>query len=201
MKHIFSALGPAQENLYFRQKEAELLNHLRREAGLAAGLQRIGGAAGAADQDLLHGLLDLGYTSDTVVLLPLVPLVQIAWANREVSSRESERIRELAHTRGIDEGSPAFDLLESWLSRGFSDEFFRKTLRVIGRLLNALRPDERNAVKQEFISSCSYVAQGSGAILGLGNAIGFPERKLLEEIAGTFEQESKKSADEIARRM
>jgi hypothetical protein len=37
----------------------------------------------------------LGYTSDTVVLLPLVPLVQIAWANREVSSRELERIREL----------------------------------------------------------------------------------------------------------
>lgn len=95
MKHVFSALGPAQENLYFRLKEAELLDHLRREAGLAAGLQRIGGAAGAADQDLLHGLLDLGYTSDTVVLLPLVPLVQIAWANREVSSRELERIREL----------------------------------------------------------------------------------------------------------
>jgi hypothetical protein len=140
--------------------------------------RKIGEAIGVADQGILQSLRDLGYTRDTVVLLSLVPLVQVAWANGEVSSREPKRIRELAHMRGIGEGTPAFDLLESCLS----DEVFLKTLRVIGRLLNALRPDERNAVKQEFISSCSYVTQGSGAVLGLGNAIGFSERRLLEEM-------------------
>jgi hypothetical protein len=36
MKHIFSALGPAQENVYFRQKEAELLDRLRHDAELEA---------------------------------------------------------------------------------------------------------------------------------------------------------------------
>ncbi len=197
MNHIFSPWGPAQETAYFRRKEAELLDHLRLERELEAERQRIAEAIGAADQSVLQTLQELGYTRDTVTLLPLVPLVQVAWADGELSLRESERIRELALIRGLGEGTPAFDLLETWLRHRPSDEFFLRTLRVIRNLLSVLRPEELGTVKQDLISCCTHIAKGSGAILGLGNEIGSIERKLLEDIAMALEQENPVAAREI----
>jgi len=201
MNHIFSPLGPVQEIAFFHQKEAELLDHLRLERELEAGRQRIAEAIGATDQSILQTLQELGYTRDTVTLLPLVPLVQVAWADGELSLRESERIRELAHIRGLGKGTPAFDLLETWLCHRPSDEFFLRTLRVIRNLLSVLRPEELRAVKQDLISCCTYIAQGSGAILGLGHEIGSAERKLLEDIAMALEQENLVAAKEIVRQL
>ena len=154
-----------------------------------------------ADQSILRNLQDLGYTRDTVMLLPLVPLVQVAWADGELTLRESERIRELAHIRGLGEGTPAFDLLETWLRRRPSDEFFLKTLRVIRNLLSALHQDELQVVKQDLISCCTYIARGSGAILGLGNEIGCAEQKLLADIATALEQENQEAARDIVRQL
>jgi hypothetical protein len=148
MNHIFAPLGPAQEDAYFRNKEAELLDRRRRQAELEAEVRRIGESIGAVDQRVLQGLLDLGYTRDTVVLLPLVPVVQIAWANGEVSSREAKRIRELALLRGLGEGTPAFKLLASWLVRKPSEEFLLESLRVIRCLLSARRPEDLSAARR-----------------------------------------------------
>jgi hypothetical protein len=201
MVHIFSAHGPAQENTYFRQKEAELLDHLRSEKKLETERKRIEEAIGVTDQSILQDLWELGYTCDTVMLLPLVPLLQVAWADGELSCRETERIRELAHVRGLMEGTPAFDLLERWLSRKPTDEFFLKTLGVIRNLLSVLCPEELNVVKQDLISCCTYIAQGSGAILGLGNTIGAVEQKLLADIAIELEQKNHAAAREIVRQL
>jgi hypothetical protein len=201
IKHLFSALGPAQESAYFHQKESELLDHLRREKGLEAERQQIAEEIGMADQSILQDLQELGYTRETVMLLPLVPLVQVAWADGELSLRESERIRELANIRGLAEGTPAFDLLERWLGRGPSDEFFLRTLRVIRNLFSVLRSEELEAVKQDLISCCTYIAQGSGAILGLGNTIGSSEQKLLADIATALEQENPALAKEIVQQL
>lgn len=200
MKHIF-AKGTAGEELYFHQKEAELFERLRHGFELEAERQRIGDAIGVADQSILRNLQDLGYTRDTIMLLPLVPLVQVAWADGELTLRESERIRELAHIRGLGEGTPAFDLLEAWLRRRPSDEFFLKTLRVIRNLLSALHQDELETVKQDLISCCTYIARGSGAILSLGNRIGCAEQKLLADIAAALEQENQEAARTIVRQL
>ena len=200
MNHIFGPLGPAQEDAYFRNKEAELLARRRRQAELEAEVRRIGESIGAVDQRVFQTLQELGYTRDTVALLPLVPVVQIAWANGEVSSREAKRIRELALLRGLGEGTPAFKLLESWLLRRPSDEFFLKTLRVIRCLLSARQPEDLSAAKQDLISCCTYIAQGSGAFLGLGDAIGVPERKALGEIATGIEAEKEAATGQSVQR-
>jgi hypothetical protein len=135
------------------------------------------------------------------MLLPLVPLVQVAWADGELTWREGERIRELAHVRGLGEGTPAFDLLETWLNHRPSDEFFLKTLCVIRNLLSALHLDELQTVKQDLISCCTYIARGSGAILGLGDEIGGAEQKLLADIANALEQGHQEATRAIVRQL
>ena len=201
MKHTLYSKGKTRENAYFHEKDAELIERLRRGFELEAERQRLGEAIGVADQSILRNLQDLGYTRDTIMLLPLVPLVQVAWVDGELASRESERIRELVHIRGLGEGTPAFDLLESWLRRRPSDEFFLKTLCVIRNLLSALHEDELQTIKQDLISCCTYIARGSGAILGLGNEIGSAEQQLLAEIANALELENREAARAIVRQL
>ena len=56
---------------------------------------------------MLRELQVLGFTPETVALLPLVPLVQMAWAEGGVSDAERRLILQFARTRGIEEGSGA----------------------------------------------------------------------------------------------
>jgi hypothetical protein len=51
------------------------------------------------------------------------------------------------------------------------------------------------------MSCCTYIAQGSGAILGLGNTIGSVEQKLLADIATVLEQENPALAKEIVQQL
>jgi hypothetical protein len=72
---------------------------------------------------------------------------------------------------------------------------------VIRNLLSVLGPEELDAVKQDLISCCTYIAQGSGAILGLGNTIGSSEQKLLADIATALEQENPALAKKIVQQL
>ena len=53
-----------------------------------AGRRNLAERTGVADDEVLRDLEALGYTSDTVMLLHLAPLVQVAWAEGGVSERE-----------------------------------------------------------------------------------------------------------------
>ena len=51
---------------------------------------------GLSDPGLLQELQSLGFTTDTVALLPLVPLVQVAWADSGITPAERDLIVQIA---------------------------------------------------------------------------------------------------------
>ena len=55
---------------------------------------------GLADPALLAELQELGFTPDTVTLVPLVPILETAWAEGGVSPAERALIVDLARRRG-----------------------------------------------------------------------------------------------------
>jgi hypothetical protein len=93
-----------------------------------------------ADEEILQDLQDLGYTPETVMLLHLVPLVQMAWAEGGVSDSERALIVEAARARGVEAGSPADRQLAEWLTSRPSERLFERTLRAIRFLEARLRP-------------------------------------------------------------
>ena len=186
-KDLFAERGRTLEEEYFRKREKELIEKMRRRAEAEAERQRLGEQAGVADEEVLQDLQALGYTAETVTLLHLVPLVQMAWAEGNVSDRERDLIVEAARTRGVSAGSPADQQLTSWLTRRPSEEFFEKTLRTIGAILQSRPAQERAASQKDLLSYCSAIASASGGILGFG-AVSDQERQILGRISQELEK-------------
>jgi len=111
-KDAFKERGRALEDEYFHRKERELIARMRERATAESERQRIGATTGVADAQLLQDLQDLGYTAETITLLHLMPLVQMAWAEGHVSMRERDLIIEAARARAASRRTPT--PISSW---------------------------------------------------------------------------------------
>ena len=69
------------EETYYRQKEGELISRIQERSSAARERKELAAETGIADDEILLLLQQLGYTRDTVSILHLVPLVQVAWAS------------------------------------------------------------------------------------------------------------------------
>ena len=98
--------GRALEDDYFRKRDQELVEKMRRAAAAEQGRAELGQRVGLTDPALLGQLEALGFTPETVVLLPLVPAVQMAWAEGGVSAAERELLVQLARRRASRPGAP-----------------------------------------------------------------------------------------------
>ncbi len=186
-RDAFADRARGLEEEYFRKREQELIEKLRRRAAAEAELQRLGEQSGVADEEILQDLRDLGYTPETVMLLHLVPLVQMAWAEGGVSDRERALIVEAARARGVEPGSPADRQLAEWLTTRPSERFFERTLRAIRAFLQARPAEEREASRRELLSYSTAIASASGGVLGFG-AVSAEERALLARISSELER-------------
>ena len=132
-----SKRGRSLEDDYFRKKDRELIEKIRVAAAADQARQDLGRKAGLEDPELLQELLDLGFTPDTVGLLPLVPIVQMAWAEGGITKPERELILRLARSRGIEAGSAADHQLTAWLTDQPSEAVFTRARRLIRAMLDS----------------------------------------------------------------
>src|ERR1700752_223416 len=179
--------GRRLEEDYFHRKEKELIEKLRQRREADAQQKELAEGSGIANEEILKTLQELGYTRDTVLLLPLVPLISVAWADDKVSGPERELIIEAARLRGIAEDTAAYKQLNNWLSNRPSDEFVEQTLRVISALADTELSDEKETRRQNLLGLATRVAEASGGILGLGKVSG-EEQALLDRIATQLEK-------------
>jgi hypothetical protein len=174
----------AHEDDYFRKRDLELIENLR-IADAAAREQRVlEQETGLHDPEMLRELAVLGFTPDTISLLPLIPVLQVAWAKSGISSAERALIVGLARSRGIAAGSPADHQLALWLDVRPTDDTFHKATRLIHAMLEA--PEHRVEVSaHDLIEYCDKIAHASGGILGIG-VVSPEERAALAEISSAL---------------
>ena len=171
----------SREEEYFRRKDRELVENLRRAAEADASRQALERTSGIHDPVMLQELEALGFTPDTVSLLPLVPIVQVAWAEGGVSADERKLIVEFARGRKIAEGSAADDQLATWLEQRPSEDVFVRATRLIRAMLD--HPEGQTGVLSvdDLIRRCEEIAEASGGILGFHRISG-EEKALLGRI-------------------
>ena len=102
-----SDLGYSREAEYFRKRDQELIEKMRRAAAAEKTRQELSASTGLQDPEVIVELEALGFSPDTVCLLPLVPLLEVAWAEGGVSDAERLLVIQLARSRGIADGSAA----------------------------------------------------------------------------------------------
>ena len=171
----------AHEEEYFRQRDQELVDKARLRAQEEGARDRLAERAGVFDEDLLQTLQSLGYTAETVMLLHVMPLLDVAWADGHVSHPERDVIIAAARSRGVELGSPADVQMAEWLANPPSDGLRDGTLHVLAAMLRMRPPEERMAVERDLLSSCTAVASASGGVFGF-RTISDQERQVLDWI-------------------
>ena len=166
------------EEDYFRKQDRELIERMRKAA---AAQSPLGVQSGIQDPDLLRDLAELGFTADTVSLLPLVPVLQVAWAEGGVSPAERKLILDFARLRGVTEGSPADRQLAEWLAHQPSADVFSRASRLVAAMLAAGSGTTHDLSADDLVRYCESIAAASGGLLGLGK-VSAGERAAIEQI-------------------
>jgi hypothetical protein len=172
----------SREEEYFWKKDQELIEKVRRAAAADQAKREVGERAGLSDPGLIEELSALGFTTETVVLLPLMPLVQMAWAEGGVSDAERQLIVKLARARGVVDGSAADRQLAAWLISRPDEAVFTRATRLIRAMLASPAAAQSGMSADDLVKYCESIAAASGGILGI-NRISAEERALLSSIA------------------
>ncbi len=179
----------ALEEGYFRAQDAKLIDRLREDAKLEEIVLALAEHLQVDNPELLRRVIALGVTLDTGPAFLLAPLVQVAWAEGNVTDRERDTVMRLAAARGVETGSPAHTQLLKWLQERPSDALFDTAMEVIRGGLALLPPEQREERLKRIVHACHEVAEASGGlakILGLGSGVSGEEGALLEAIATTL---------------
>ena len=166
-KDIFRDRERGEEEAYFRQQDAKLIAKLRQKAQLSEIAHALAEKLQADEPALLESIQKLGVTLDTGSAFILAPLVDVAWADGNVSDAERGVILQIAKQRGVEPGSADYHQLLDWLAHRPSDEVFRMALEAIRIGLSVLPPDESEQRIATIIKACEDVAQAAGGIAEL----------------------------------
>src|SRR5690606_14726869 len=80
-KDIFVERERALEDDYFRRRDLELIEKMRQQAAAERERSELRRMTGLYEPEMLEQLRTLGFTPETIVLLPLMPALQVAWAD------------------------------------------------------------------------------------------------------------------------
>jgi tellurite resistance protein len=175
-----------EEEKYIKRMEAQKLEEQRRERQLEA--LKLKEREKVREQlktseEVAEEALELGFDSTTARVLPLVPMIEMAWADGTVTSGENQRVLEIADQLGLEPGEPAHNFLKMMLFDRPSDLFFERVNRVIAHLIED-NPEEWEG--KSVVEFSKEVAEASGGFFGLFDSISEEERRLLEEFAELF---------------
>ena len=120
-------------------------------------------------------------------MLPVMPLILVAWADGKLDSKERPQILAAAKEQGIAEDSPAAKLLEHWLDTPPSPELAPTWKHYVRAVAKHLSNEARLALQNETLRRARGVAKASGGALGFG-AISEDEERVISELEQTFDE-------------
>ncbi len=172
----------SREDEHFWRRDQEIIEKLRRRAASEQSAREMGAKAGLDDPELIQELAALGFTIETVDLLPLMPLIQVAWSESGVSAAERQLIVALARARGIEAGTGGDRQLAAWLAVRPDAHVFTRSTRLIRAMMASGATALADLNADNLVKYCEEIAAASGGILGIGK-VSADERALIAQIA------------------
>jgi len=173
----------ALEELFFEKHNRKLAEQLRAEREQTEAQEGLATLTGIEDEALLETLVGLDLRVETWAALSLLPLVEVAWADGKVDSKEREAVLSAAEANGVTRNSASWELLEGWLDARPAAGYLEAWGASMVALCAHLQPDEREALCREVTRRARRVAEATGGFLGLGNRVSSDEQRVLDEVA------------------
>ena len=172
----------ALEESFFQKENAKLLDDLRAKKEHAAEREALAIQTKISDETILDHLTDVGIRAQTSLAVLLVPLVEVAWADREMDSSERDAILKAAAEHGMDANTEAGQLLESWLARRPHPKLRAAWAAYMESALAELNEPAREALRKGILDQARSVAHSTGGFLGFGTQVSEAEERVLDEL-------------------
>ena len=190
MSDIMKERERAFEADFFRKQDQKLLAKMRERAALQEVAQALADKLRVDDAELMNRVIGLGLDRENGAAILLAPLVQVAWADGEVTDREREAIFELAATRGVMPGSATHAKVDAWLRERPPEALYEAAIEVMRVAATLLTPAEREEGVVMIVDACRRVAKASGGglarRLGLASGISHEEAAVIDSIVKKF---------------
>ena len=174
-------LEGAKEEGYFRQKDAELLDALRAKMAHETTAEAIKSETQVDNDALLIRLAELGITVDTIRVLHLIPLLDVAWADGEIQEVGHQLLLEAAEATGVTSGD-ARTLFEGMLETAPKAELVEAAVDFIAHLLDVLPEADATVARDNLLGLSWKVADACGGVFGLWGRVEAGEREALRRI-------------------
>ena len=181
--------GKALEDQFFQKQEAAKLEALKDKKEREERKQALRSASGMDNDEVLERLVEIGISAGTMAAVSLVPLVEVAWADGTMDDRERDAIVQGAQGKGIEETSPAYEVLLGWLSKRPGPELFEAWSAYIDALDQELTAEQVKILKRQVIDRARGVAEAAGGFLfGTFGRISGEEKAVLEKLEAVFDK-------------
>ncbi|MGE5182056.1 MAG: hypothetical protein ACM31C_08335 [Acidobacteriota bacterium] len=177
--------GRALENQFYEKENQAKLAAMKTKLDSAGGKDELRKASGMSDEAVLDKLVALGLRANTIAALSLVPLIQVAWADGKIQDNERTAILQGAHGKGLERGTPGYELLQTWLQQPPKDDLFVAWEAYIKSLTSQLNDEQNRLLKNQIVGFAKMVAAAAGGILGFGK-VSASEEKVLHRIENAF---------------
>lgn len=177
--------GRALENQFFDKENKQKIAAMKDKLDQQQSREELRKASGMSDDVVLDKLVALGLRGNTIAALSLVPLIAVAWADGEIQDNERTAILQGAHGKGLEQGSPGYELLQSWLTRPPGEDLMSAWEAYIKALAAQLNDEQNRLLKNQIVGFAKMVATSAGGLLGFGK-VSSSEEKTLQRIEAAF---------------
>ncbi len=175
------------EEQFFAKENERLREKIRAQVQQHAVRQALSQASGIDDDAVLDELLAAGVKPETWAAIELIPMIEVAWADGTLEKKERAAILAAAAECNVLPGTPAYELLESFLARRPDAKLLEAWGEYVVSVLGTLDADGRNQLREKILGRARRVASVAGGILGLGHKISPEEQRVLDQLARAFE--------------
>ena len=177
--------GRALEDQFYDKQNQEKIAAMKSQLDTQSSKEALRKVSGMTDDAVLEKLVALGLRANTIAALSLVPLIQVAWADGTVQDNERTAILQGAHGKGLEKGTPGYELLQTWLTKRPSDELLEAWEAYIKALVAQLNDEQNRMLKNQIVGFAKMVAAAAGGFLGIGR-VSASEEKVLHRIEAAF---------------
>ncbi len=178
--------GRNLEVAFFRSEHAPLVERMQQVSPHESAREAMARASGIKNPEVLDRLIAFGINPRIVTALSLVPLVEVAWADRSLDLEERRAILQRVDPPGFAPGSIERAVLESWLTRRPAPKLFTAWAQLVQGLCEQMDRPAVAALKQGLLGRASAVAGASGGIPVLRSKVSGAEADVIERLESVF---------------
>jgi hypothetical protein len=177
--------GKSLEDHFFSEKDKQLLAQLKQDLAQKVSREALSNCSGITDGKVLDALLANGITAESITSFSLVPLVAVAWADGRLDEQERQAIMKASQSVGIEPGSVAQRLLQSWLEKSPPSQLLAAWKDYVASLKKSLDETAFSQVRNTVMRRARDVAEAAGGFLGIGKT-SEKEAAVIDDLEDSF---------------